>query len=584
MRYSQFFIPTLKENPAEAEVISHQLMVRAGMIRKTAAGIYDVLPLGLRVFRKVEAIVREEMNRAGALEVLVPVIQPAELWQESGRWQKYGAELLRIKDRHEREFCFSPTAEEVITNIVRRDVRSYRELPVNLYQINTKFRDEIRPRFGLMRGREFIMKDAYSFDANDAGADESYEKMRVAYHRIFRRFGFRFRAVEADSGTIGGSFSSEFMVLADTGESVVVSCEACDFAANIEKAVTHRASAPASREEPKALETVATPNMKSIEEIAGFLSVAPARCIKTLIYIADGETVAVLVRGDREVNEIKLKNLLDADEVALADPETTEKATGAPVGFAGPVGLAVKTIADYEIERVENGVTGANKADAHHVNVNPGRDFTPTLYADIRDAAAGDPCPRCEGGKLRVDRGIEVGHIFKLGTNYSAAMGCVVQLETGEQAPAVMGCYGLGIGRTAAASIEQNHDENGIVWPIPIAPFSVIVTAINPKGEVAGAAERLYSELLDAGIDVLYDDRDERAGVKFKDADLLGIPLRVNVGAKGLADGVVELKFRAKPDEAPERVPVGEIAARLVAIVEDALRPPVSTDIPKPPV
>ncbi|MCC6159428.1 MAG: proline--tRNA ligase [Deltaproteobacteria bacterium] len=570
MRYSRMLIPTLKENPSEAEVVSHTLMMRAGLIRKLAAGIYDVLPLGLRSFRKFEAIVREEMNRAGAQEVVLPVIQPAELWQETGRWQKYGPELLRIKDRHGREFCFSPTAEEVITNVVRRDVRSYRQLPINLYQIHTKFRDEIRPRFGLMRGREFVMKDAYSFDADEPGADKSYDAMRKAYHRIFERCGLRFRAVAADSGQIGGAFSSEFMVLAATGESAVASCDACSYAANLEKASTRPpvgAEKPAS---PAALTRVDTPGARTIEEVTAFLGKTADQLLKTLIFVADGTPVAVLVRGDRELNYVKLQNLLGADELLMADPETTQRVTGAPVGFAGPIGLSIRVIADLEVEHMADFVVGANEADAHFTGCNIGRDFPAPAFADLRNVVDGDACPVCEG-RLQLDRGIEVGHIFKLGTKYSESMHCVVLNDKGEEVPVVMGCYGIGIGRTVAASIEQNHDDAGIIWPMPLAPYHVALIAASPKDDVLAFAEKLHDDLEAAGVEVLYDDRDERAGVKFKDADLIGLPLRLTVGAKGLAEGFVELKRRAEPGAPFEPVPVADVVERVRSLVAGAM-------------
>lgn len=570
MRYSRMLIPTLKENPAEAEVVSHTLMMRAGMIRRLAAGIYDVLPLGLRSFRKFEAIVREEMNRAGAQEVVLPVIQPAELWQETGRWQKYGPELLRIKDRHGREFCFSPTAEEVITNVVRRDVRSYRQLPVNLYQIHTKFRDEIRPRFGLMRGREFVMKDAYSFDADEPGADRSYEAMRKAYHRIFERCGLRFRAVAADSGQIGGAFSSEFMVLADTGESAVASCDSCSYAANLEKASTRPPVGAPKPATPAALTRVDTPGARTIEEVTAFLGKTADRLLKTLIFVADGAPVAVLIRGDRELNYVKLQNLLGADDLLMADPETTQRVTGAPVGFAGPIGLDIRVIADLEVEHMADFVVGANEADAHFTGCNIGRDFPAPEFADLRNVVAGDACPACEG-RLQLDRGIEVGHIFKLGTKYSEAMHCVVLNDKGEEVPVVMGCYGIGIGRTVAASIEQNHDDAGIIWPMPLAPFHVALIAASPKDDVLAFAEKLHDDLEAAGVEVLYDDRDERAGVKFKDADLIGLPLRLTVGAKGLAEGFVELKRRAEPGAPFEPVPVADVARRIRALVAEGV-------------
>ncbi|MBI5492100.1 MAG: proline--tRNA ligase [Deltaproteobacteria bacterium] len=543
MRFSKMLLPTLKESPADADVISQKLMIRAGMIRKVAAGIYNLLPMGLRVIRNVEDIVRSEMDNAGAQEVQMPVVIPAELWKESGRWDEYGKELLRVRDRHDREFCLGPTHEEVITDMVRREVRSYRELPLNLYQIQTKFRDEIRPRFGLMRGREFVMKDAYSFHATDESAELEYQNMHRTYSRIFERCSLEFRAVEAETGAIGGRFSHEFMVLADTGEDAIASCSVCSYAANVERAEV-RPSQPAPRkEEPRTIERVSTPGKKTIEEVSAFLKAAPQKLIKTLIYETDKGVVAALVRGDFDLNEMKLKRALDASFVRLADEETVKKATGAPVGFAGPVNVKARVIADFSVRDIENGVTGANEADAHIVNVNPERDFS-AGYADIRNAVEGDGCPRCNG-TLGIKRGIEVGHIFKLGTKYSVSMGATFLDEAGKERPLIMGCYGIGIGRTAAASIEQNHDDFGIIWPKPLAPFGCEVVPVNVNDEeVKKAAEGLYDSLIGMGIDTLLDDRDERAGVKFKDADLIGIPVRVTVGEKNLKQGLVEVKER----------------------------------------
>ncbi len=568
MRYSQYLLPTLKETPGDAEIVSHQLMMRAGMIRKVAAGIYNYMPLGLRSIRKMEEIIREEMNRAGAIECLMPMANPAELWQESGRWEKYGKELLRFKDRKETDFCVGPTHEEVVTDIVRNTVKSYRQLPLNLYQIQTKFRDEIRPRFGLMRGREFIMKDAYSFDLDDAGADVSYDKMYQAYRRIFRRCGLNFRAVEADSGAIGGSFSHEFMVLAESGEDAIVSCSACEYAANVEKAelVQGEAATPPATAE---LKEVATPGQKTIEQVAAFLKLTPDRLVKTLVVQTSAdEVLAVLLRGDRELNAIKLANLLGVDWALMADDAVVQKTTGAPAGFAGPVGLKVRIIADNEVRAMADFVVGGNAVDLHVTGVNHGRDFRVDRFADLRQAEAGDPCPRCAGGRLESWRGIEVGHVFKLGTKYSEAMEATVLDAEGQARTLVMGCYGIGVGRTVAASIEQNHDENGIVWPMPLAPFQVIVTLVNPNdAEVREAGESLYRELLAAGVEVLLDDRDERPGSKFKDADLLGIPLRVNVGARGLKEQAFELQERRSGERSmlPMAGAAADIAGRVSA-------------------
>ncbi len=547
MRYSHALINTVRETPSEAEVISHRLMLRAGMIHKVAAGIYAYLPLALRSITKISAIVREEMVAAGAQELLMPAVQPAELWQQSGRWDKYGRELLRMHDRHDREFCLGPTHEEVITDIVRAQIRSWRQLPVNLFQIQAKFRDEIRPRFGLMRGREFIMKDGYSFDRDDAGAAATYERMHAAYTRIFERCGLRFRPVEADSGAIGGAFSHEFMVLADSGEDAILSCDTCDYAANQEKATARAPEATPPAANAPAPEAVATPDKKAVDEVAAFLHREPTDFIKTLLYRAGEQTVAALVRGDREVNEIKLAHALGADNLALASDGEVEAATGAPCGFAGPVGLAgdVAVWVDREVAAMATAVTGANHADTHLAGVQPGRDFATDNVADLINADDGDPCPRC-AGTLHLSRGIEVGHIFKLGTKYSAAMGATFLNAEGAETPAVMGCYGIGIGRTMAASIEQNHDDNGIVWPVPIAPFTVEIILIRETDaaslEVAAAMER---ELTAAGHEPLVDDRKERPGVKFNDGDLLGLPYCVTVGPRGLKEGKVEIKARA---------------------------------------
>ncbi|NOQ41655.1 MAG: proline--tRNA ligase [Desulfuromusa sp.] len=570
MRYSQYFLPTLKETPADAEVISHQLMLRAGMIRKVASGIYSYLPFGLRSLRKMEQIIREEMDRAGAIECLMPMANPAELWQESGRWEKYGKELLRFKDRKSADFCMGPTHEEVITDIVRNAVNSYKQLPLNLYQIQTKFRDEIRPRFGLMRGREFIMKDAYSFDLEDAGADTSYHKMYQAYRNIFNRCGLNFRSVEADSGAIGGNFSHEFMVLAESGEDGIVSCDSCEYAANVEKAelIYRDLETPAATQ---GLQKVDTPAQKTIEEVAEFLKLSSQQLVKTLIVqTSDDEVLAVLLRGDRELNEIKLANLLDVDWVLMAEDDVVKQATGAPTGFAGPIGLKTRVIADAEIKGMADFVVGGNAVDVHFIGANQGRDFEISQFADLRQAVAGDPCPRCESGKFESWRGIEVGHIFKLGTKYSEAMNATVLDAEGKSRPLVMGCYGIGAGRTVAAAIEQNHDEHGMKLPMPLAPFQVLVTMVNPKDDqVREAAENLYQQLLDLKIEVLLDDRNERPGIKFKDADLIGIPLRVTVGARNLKEGNVELKIRNSG--AMSIVPLDDMSPQLQQLVAEGL-------------
>ncbi|HTL60394.1 MAG TPA: proline--tRNA ligase [Nitrospira sp.] len=542
MRTSQLLLPTLREDPGEAETVSHRLMLRAGLIRKVAAGIYTYLPLGLRIIRKVEHIVREEMNRAGAQELLMPIASPAELWKETGRWDFYGKELFRFKDRHERDFCLGPTHEEVITDLFRREVRSYRQLPLNFYQIQTKFRDEIRPRFGLMRGREFIMKDAYSFDKDDAGARVSYQKMYDAYHRIFSRCGLNFRAVEADTGLIGGTSSHEFMVLADTGEETIVYSEPGTYAANVERAeVLPPEDEP--REEFRPLRKVSTPGCRTVEEVTKFLQVDPAQLVKTLLYSTGKDTVAVLLRGDHDANEIKLKRLLGVTDVELAGPALVENVTGAPVGFAGPVGLNVRIVADHAVKTARNAVVGANQLDMHLVDVNCPRDFQVEQFADLRNARAGDASPR-KDGVLKTTKGIEVGHVFMLGTKYSQAMNASFLDAHGKECLAVMGCYGIGIGRTAAAAVEQNHDDKGIVWPFPIAPFHVHLISLGQSSAVTEAVTTLYSALQAAGLEVLWDDRDERAGVKFNDADLIGAPFQVIVGDKGLAEGLLEVKTR----------------------------------------
>ncbi len=573
MLYSRYFIPTLKETPSDAEVISHQLMLRAGMIRKLSAGIYNYLPLGLRSIRKFENIVREEMNKADAIEMLMPSVQPAELWQESGRWQFYGKELLRFKDRKENEFCMGPTHEEVITDMVRREIKSYRQMPLNFYQIQTKFRDEIRPRFGLMRGREFIMKDAYSFDVDSAAADLSYEKMYNAYSRIFERCGLNFRAVEADTGTIGGSSSHEFMVLAESGEDAIVSCNSCRYAANVEKAeVRPVATVPSASA--VLLEKKATPDKKAIIDVAAFLDVAVETTVKALICTdGEGAFVMALLRGDHELNEIKLKNALKWDDIRMATDEEILVASGAPVGFLGPIGVkeGLLILADQALNGMAHCVIGANEIDMHYIGATPGRDFVVSRTADLRNVVAGDACPRCESGSMEMWRGIEVGHVFKLGTKYSEKLGATYLDADGKENIIFMGCYGIGIGRTVAASIEQNHDENGIIFPIPLAPFHCSVVALNPGKEtgVLAEAEEIYFKLEKLGLDVLFDDRDERPGIKFKDNDLIGIPLRIVVGSKGLAEGKVELKNRKTGEM--QLLPIEEAILAVKQIVDEAL-------------
>jgi prolyl-tRNA synthetase len=547
MRYSQYLLPTLKELPSEAEVPSHQLMLRAGMIRKLASGVYSYLPFGLRSIRKVETIIREEMDRAGAIEVLLPFVQPAELWQESHRWEDYGSELARFKDRHNRDCCLGPTHEEVITDIARKEIRSYRQMPLNLYQIQTKFRDEIRPRFGVMRAREFIMKDAYSFDVDEKGADESYRKMVEAYTRIFTRCGLKFKMVEAESGLIGGTFSHEFMVLAETGEETIVSCARCSYAANIEKAEFRRQDKTIqarNKGSQKPVQKVLTPEKRTVEEVTQFLNVSPQNLVKTLIFESDKGCVAALVRGDHEISEKKLKAVWGSENIQLASEETVEEITHAPKGFAGPLRLSVPILADLDIQELVNFVTGANERDAHLIHVNTGRDFQVSQFVDIRKFTPGDRCPLC-GEETRMDKGIEVGHTFKLGTKYSKVMGATFLDDQGREKEIVMGCYGIGVGRTVAAAIEQYFDQNGIIFPMPVAPFQVLILPVNIKMDfLKETAEQLYQILSENSIEVLYDDREETPGVKFKDADLIGIPLRITLGEKNLKKGLVEIKKR----------------------------------------
>ena len=542
------------------------------MIRKLASGIYNYLPLGLRSIRKFENIVREEMNKADAIEMLMPSVQPAELWQESGRWAFYGKELLRFKDRKDAEFCMGPTHEEVITDMVRREIKSYRQMPLNFYQIQTKFRDEIRPRFGLMRGREFIMKDAYSFDVDSSAADLSYEKMYNAYMRIFERCGLNFRAVEADTGSIGGSSSHEFMVLADSGEDAIVSCDACRYAANVEKAESPLFTV-ASGVTAEALQKVLTPEMKTIADVASFLKVTADKTIKTMVYASDGGELAMaLLRGDHELNELKLKNYLGWDEIMMATEEQILACTGSPVGFLGPIGLKqdIPVIADRVVKGMVNVVLGANEVDQHYLNANCSRDFEVSSFVDIRTVEAGDACPRCDSGKLEMWRGIEVGHVFKLGTKYSKALNATYLDANGREQIIFMGCYGIGIGRTVAAAIEQNHDENGIIFPLPIAPFHCSVVAVNTKDAgVMAAAEEIYFCLEKLGVEVLFDDRDERPGVKFKDNDLIGIPLRIVVGSKGLAEGKVEMKVRSTGEVLS--LSLDEVASTVKQFIDAAL-------------
>lgn len=544
MRVSKMYAPTLREVPSEAEIASHQLLLRAGFMRKSTNGMYTYLPLAWRVIRKIEAIIREEMEEKGAQEIMMPIMQPAEIWQESGRWGAYGAEMIRLKDRHGHEYCLGPTHEEMVTTVVKSDVRSYRQLPLNLFQIQDKFRDERRPRFGLMRSRDFIMKDGYSFDRDEAGLDASYQAMYDAYTNIFNRCGLNFRTVEADSGAIGGNGSHEFMVLAESGEAEIVYCSECEYAADIEKAELHTIEAPA--EEEKAVEKIATPNCKTIEAVCSFLKIPVDHSMKAVAFQSEKGLILCFVRGDHEVNEIKVVNTVGVTEVEMADPELLAKC-GTVGGYMGPVGLDAKKViivVDQSVMKMHNVCCGANEEGYHLVNVNPGRDFTPTFVADIRLMAEGDPCPHC-GAPVKKARGIEVGQVFKLFTKYSKAMHATYLDENGKEQPMVMGCYGIGVGRTMAAAVEQNNDKDGMIWPVAIAPYEVLVVPVNVKDEASTAkAEEIYAALQKAGVETVIDDRKERPGVKFKDADLIGYPIRVVVGPKTLTTGELEVKIR----------------------------------------
>ena len=544
MRVSKLYAPTLREVPAEAEVVSHQLMLRAGFMRKAAGGIYTYLPLAWRVLKKIERIVREEMDAKGSQELLMPIVQPAEIWQESGRWDVYGAEMFRLQDRHNRCFCLGPTHEEMVTTLIRGDVRSYRQLPLSVYQIQNKYRDERRPRFGLMRGREFIMKDAYSFDRDEAGLDKSYQDMYDAYTNIFTRCGLNFRPVEADSGAIGGSGSHEFMVIADSGEAEIVFCTSCNYAANVEKAELF----PLEAQEEATLtkEEVVTPDCKTIADVCAYLKLPVDHSVKAVAYNSEKGLILCFVRGDHEVNEIKVINTCGVIDLEMATEEQLA-AAGTVGGYMGPVGIDNKkviVVVDATVMKMHNVCCGANKEGYHFINVNPGRDFIPTYVADIRLIQEGDPCPHC-GGEVSKARGIEVGQVFKLFTKYSSALKATYLDENGKEQPMVMGCYGVGVSRTMAAAIEQNYDDNGIIWPIEIAPYHVLVVPVNTKDEASAAkAEEIYMQLKKVGLETVIDDRNERPGVKFKDADLIGYPLRVVVGPKTLTEGKLEVKIR----------------------------------------
>ncbi|SHI01553.1 proline--tRNA ligase [Clostridium grantii] len=559
MKLSNMLMTTLREVPAEAELPSHQLMLRAGLMRKMASGIYNYMPFGIRTLKKIENIIREEMDNAGAQEFLASAVIPAELWRESGRWDVFGPEMFRLSDRNNREFCLGPTHEEVFTDIARSTIKSYKQLPVNLYQIQTKYRDERRPRFGVMRSREFVMKDAYSFDMNEEGLDISYNKMYEAYVNVFQRCGMTCSAVEADSGAMGGSGSAEFMVKSEFGEDEVVFCNSCNYAANMEKAPS--TSEKAEEEEFKSLEEVETPNVKTIEQLIGFFKTSSKKFAKTLIFNADGKSVAVVIRGDREANEVKIVNAIGgAVNFEMADEDMVKKVTNAEVGFAGPINIKADFVfIDEEVASMYNFIIGANKTGYHYTNVNYGRDFSGQV-GDFRKVTAEDTCPKC-GEKITIARGIEVGHIFKLGTKYSASMGATFTDEDGSNKPLIMGCYGIGVNRTMAAIIEQNHDENGIIWPMSVAPYHVVVVPISDKKqEQMEAAENLYNELKSLGIEVLLDDRKERPGVKFKDADLIGIPIRVTVG-KGISEGLVEYKLRRNQNK--EEVLLSQVISKI---------------------
>ena len=567
MRVSEMFMATQREIPADAEIPSHQLMLRAGLIRKNASGIYSFMPMGFRSYKKVEKIIREEMDKAGAQELIMPALLTAETYQASGRWEKFGPEMFRLEDRSGRPFCLGPTHEEPFTEAVRDCIRSYKQLPVTLYQIQHKYRDEKRPRFGVIRAREFVMKDAYSFDCDEEGLDISYQKMYKAYRAIFDRLGLDYTIVDADSGAMGGSGSQEFMVKSPIGEDGICFCDECGYAANEEKAECMTPEQDTSAELP--VEKIHTPDVKTIEELMAFMNAQPSELVKTILYNIDGKIVAVMVRGDREINETKLGNLFDATEMNLAAFDDVERITGAAVGFAGPVGLKekIEVIVDREVSVMKNFIVGACETDYHLKNVNIGRDFTPDRIEDVRTAVKGDKCPRC-GKPLGTARGVEVGHIFKLGTKYSDALGCIYLDREGRSNPMVMGCYGIGVSRTLAAIIEQNHDDDGIKWPVVAAPYSVIVipTKVNEE-ENMNLAEAIYKRLQDEGIEVMIDDRNERPGVKFKDADLIGIPMRITVGRRA-GEGIVELKYRA--GGAVEEVSLEEAVMAAKSLVRSA--------------
>lgn len=562
MRMNNIFVPTLRSTPGEAEIASHKLLLRAGFIRRSSAGVYTYLPLAYRVLEKIKNIVRDEMNKAGGQEVMLPIIQPAELWMETGRWHVYGDEMFRLKDRHGRDFCLGPTHEEIITDLVRGEVNSYRQLPLLLYQIQNKYRDERRPRFGLMRGREFIMKDLYSFDVNEEALDVSYQKMYQAYTNIFTRCGLNFRPVEADSGAIGGNVTHEFMVLAESGEATIVYCDECNYAANVEIAPCKPSIKAEIKEDLREKVKVHTPDVKTINEVAEFLEVKPEKCIKTLFYKADEELIVVLIRGDRTINEIKVQKVHPCYNLELASEEEIKNITGALPGSVGPIGLKnIKIYADLEIEHIINGVCGANEDDYHYINVNA-TDYQVEGYYDLRLIEMDDKCPKCNG-QLQSARGIEVGQVFKLGTKYSESLKAKFLDVNGKEKPIHMGCYGIGVSRTLAAAVEQHNDENGIIWPKAIAPYLVTVIPVNNKdSQQMEYAEKIYTELQAKGIEVILDDRNERAGVKFKDADLIGFPIRITVGKKAIEEGIVEYKLRK--ESTVEEISMAEAIKKVV--------------------
>ena len=566
MRMSRLYVPTLKEIPVEAEVVSHQLMLRAGLIRPLTAGVYTYLPLGYRVIRKIEEIVRQAMNEAGAQEVLMPVIHTADLWKQTGRWETFGPLMIKFEDRKGREYCMGPTHEEVIADLIKDEIRSYKDLPLNLYQIQTKVRDEIRPRFGVMRGREFIMKDNYSLDRDFNGLDCSYQAMYDAYVTAFANCGLEVRVVEADSGAMGGKDSHEFMVLAEIGEDAIAFCDQCDYAANLERASASADQAIRTEEqEMEALQKVATPAQKTIVDVSNFLGIKAEQTIKSLALLADQEPILVLLCGNDELNQIKLLNYLGVLELQAVSEQDFGELYHSVAGFIGPVGLKdIRIIADSKVEKMVNAVSGANQKDQHFINVNPGRDFKVEQYLDLRNVQAGDRCPKCDG-HLEIKQGIEVGHIFKLGTKYSESIGATYLDQSGREKPVVMGSYGIGISRLVAAAIEQHHDQNGIIWPLPIAPYTVIILPLGKDEEVIKTGELIYQSLQEAGIEVLLDDRTERPGVKFNEADLLGIPIRITIGSRSLKQGVIEAKIRRTGEELALKAEqaVGQIIALL---------------------